>query len=303
MTREDGVILTDAELPGAWKDADYESGRNQLLTLRLTKGKIGGGLVAAAGGTLSVHAGSIDVAAWLVFVGFLLALTCEILSWTTKSEQIWYEGRAVAESVKTLAWRYTVCADPFVPEMDEKESMELLRKRILSVTREVSDKIAFDSSGAVVSDKMAAIRRSSFTNRRKAYINGRTLNQKEWYARKARSNRRQASIWRSVLIVVELLAIILAFGRIAGGWAIDFAGLLAAAIAAGTAWVAVKQFSSLASAYSLAANELGIQGSRLNMVGEDDWPMVAADAEEAISREHTTWLASRTGRLPNWTME
>lgn len=262
-----------------------------------------GGLLAAAGGTLSWHVGRVDVAAWLILVGFLSALFCEIVSATTKSEQIWYEGRAVAESVKTLAWRYSVCADPFPQSMSDREAEELLRSRILSVTDELSARIVFNNSNAVITDKMIALRKSRFSERRDAYINGRTTDQRNWYANKAEFNRLRAQIWRITLVTFEALALALACSRIVGGWTIDFAGLLAAIIAASTAWVAVKQFSSLTSAYSLAANELGIQESRLNSVGEDDWPLVAADAEEAISREHTTWLASRTGKLPNWTTE
>jgi len=34
------------------------------------------------------------------------------------------------------------------------------------------------------------------------------------------------------------------------------------------------------------------------MVEKADWSLQAADAEEALSREHTLWLASRTGRAP-----
>ena len=75
-------------------------------------------------------------------------------------------------------------------------------------------------------------------------------------------------------------------------------GILAAFIAAGTAWVAVKQFSPLASAYSVATKELAVQASKLEMVAEPEWSLFVADAEEAISREHTTWLASRTGKFP-----
>ncbi|MFH0415717.1 NUDIX domain-containing protein [Corynebacterium sp. L4756] len=54
--------------------------------------------------------------------------------------------------------------------------------------------------------------------------------------------------------------------------------------------------SSAQAATREATKELGVQASRLETVAEVDWPLVAADAEEAISREHTTWLASRTGR-------
>ncbi|WP_460702728.1 SLATT domain-containing protein [Luteococcus sediminum] len=102
----------------------------------------------------------------------------------------------------------------------------------------------------------------------------------------------------SGLVSAEVIALVLAALRVFGGWDVDLAGLMAAIIAAGGAWVAVKQFSPLAAAYSMAAMELTIQADKLRTIPEHDWPLVAADAEEAISREHTMWLASRTGKRP-----
>jgi hypothetical protein len=100
------------------------------------------------------------------------------------------------------------------------------------------------------------------------------------------------------LIAAEISALILAALRVFGGWDVDLAGFMGALIAAGSAWIAVKQYSTLGSAYSVAAKELAIQADKLRTVSEDEWPLVAADAEEAISREHTMWLASRTGKRP-----
>lgn len=293
------MTLTDADLPGAWKNADDESKHGQQLTLWLTKGKLGGGLIAAAGGAISWRIDRVDVAAWVILIGFLSALICEVVSWVTHSEQTWYEGRAVAESIKTLAWRYAVCADPFPASMTDSDADTLLRERISTVTSEISEKIVFDAN-SVVTHNMNILRNSPFEDRRDAYINGRTVDQKNWYAKKARLNRRCTIFWRSTLIIFDALVFGLACSRLSGGWTIDFAGLLGALIAAGTAWVSVKQFSPLASAYAVATKELGIQESKLRMVNEKDWTLVAADAEEAISREHTTWLASRIGRLPSW---
>lgn len=293
------MILTDADLPGAWKNADDESRYAQQLTLWLTKGRLGGGLVAAAGGAISWRIDRVDVAAWTILIGVLSALICEVVSWVTHSEQAWYEGRAVAESVKTLAWRYAVCADPFPVSMTDSDAKTLLRERISTVTSEVSERIVFDAN-SVVTHNMNILRAAPFEDRRDTYINGRTVDQKNWYAKKARLNRGCTIFWRSTLIIFDALVFGLACSRLSGGWTIDFAGLLGALIAAGTAWVSVKQFSPLASAYAVATKELGIQESKLRMVNEKDWALVAADAEEAISREHTTWLASRTGRLPNW---
>lgn len=290
------MALNDAGLPGVWKNADEESGRGQLWTLRLTWMKVGAGVVAAFGGVLSWSIGKIDVAAWLVLIGFLVALVSELASWATQPERRWYEGRAVAESAKTLAWRYSIGADPFPIEMSRSEAEQKFRERMSAVADQVADRVVFDAEQTVVTSSMESLRASSFEERRAAYVEHRTRDQQRWYAEKARANRSYATAWRVTLIVAEVIAVVLATGRVFGGWTVDLAGLLAAVIAAGTAWVAVKQFSPLASAYSVATKELGVQASRLETVAEVDWPLVAADAEEAISREHTTWLASRTGR-------
>jgi integral membrane protein len=295
------MILTDADLPGVWRNADDESKRGQLLTLWLTGVKIGGGLTSAVGSIFSWHLGHLNLSAWVILIGFIVAFICEVFTLGLKPERIWYEGRAVAESVKTLAWRYAVCADPFPKRMPRSEAEPKFRQRISSITDQMSDKIIFDNSDSVISDTMSALRKLSFKERRDAYVQGRTLEQREWYSKKARANQQRATASWTLLTIVEIVAIILAVGRIFGRWNFDFAGLLAATISAGTAWVAVKQYSSLASAYSVATKELGIQASKLETVNEADWAVVAADAEEAISREHTTWLASRTGRFPSWT--
>ncbi|GAB2561235.1 hypothetical protein GCM10027033_17610 [Leucobacter ruminantium] len=163
------------------------------------------------------------------------------------------------------------------------------------MTNELSDRVAFGGENLVVTQAMNQLRIQPFTTRRTSYIEGRTKDQQEWYAKKSQFNRNRSYTWRVILILTEILAVTLALGRLIGDWPVDLAGLLGAAIAAGAAWVAVKQYSPLASAYSVAAKELAIQADKLRGVDESSWSMVVADAEEAISREHTTWLASRTG--------
>lgn len=289
------MSLTDFDLPGVWKNADEESRRGQLWTLRLTWLKVGAGGVAALGGALSWTVGRVDIAAWVVLVGFLVALGSELASWATQPERLWYEGRAVAESAKTLAWRYAIGADPFPVEMLRPEAEANFRDRMSAVADQVADRVVFDAEQSVLTPAMDALRSKPFGERRDAYLECRTREQQRWYAMKAHFNRRRATGWRVVLIMAEVIAVVLAAGQVFGGWPIDLAGLLAALIAAGTAWVAVKQFSPLASAYAVAAKELGVQASKMSSVAEADWQFVAADSEEAISREHTTWLASRTG--------
>ncbi|WP_087008712.1 DUF4231 domain-containing protein [Gulosibacter sp. 10] len=289
------LTLTDSDLPDVWRVADTESGKGQRLALRLTIAKAGGGVLAALGGAISIGEVGLAVGAWIILVGFVAALASEVVSWIFQPERAWYDGRAVAESVKTLSWRYSICAEPFLPTLAEPEATDLLRRRVDSVTAELSEQIEFTGDNPVVTPGMNRLREQPFVLRRDAYIEGRTKEQQSWYAWKAKFNRNQSRTWRVLLIFTEIAAVALALAKIVGGWPVDYAGLLGAAIAAGAAWVAVKQFSPLASAYSVASKELAIQADKLRTVEEEDWALVAADAEEAISREHTTWLASRTG--------
>lgn len=292
--------LSDADLPGAWRDADLASRRGQAHMLQLTAAKIGGSLLSAVAGVCSWHIGRVDIAAWLILAGFVVAIFCELTTLKFNPERTWYEGRAVAESVKTLSWRYAVCADPFPQDMNRSAAEREFRRRLSSIIKEMSDQIIFEHTDSVITAGMSKLRTLSFPERRDAYIQGRTRDQQKWYCKKARTNQRRATVSWAILSLVESTAIIVAVGRILGLWSIDLAGLLAALISAGTAWTAVKQFSPLAAAYSVATKELGLQASRLASVNEDDWAVVAADAEEAISREHTTWLASRVGCTSDW---
>lgn len=295
MIRGSGA-LSDADLPGAWRDADTTSMRGQQFALSLTIAKVGGGVIAAMSAVFLLSPEAATIAQWGVLVGFALALFSELAAWIFQPERDWYEGRAVAESSKTLAWRYAVGADPFPVSMPEAAAKELYRERIADVVDQVYDRVIFESSHATVTPRMDQIRQLSFQERKNIYVEGRTVEQKRWYAHKARLNRRTGKLWTLLLVLAETAAVALAVGQLVGAWAIDLAGLLAAIIGAGATWVAVKQFSPLASAYAVATRELSLQEAKLLEAHEGQWALVAADAEEAISREHTTWVASRTGR-------
>lgn len=288
--------LTDADLPGFWRDADEASRSGQEWTLRYERLRLGGSILAALGAVFPLSAGHLDLAALVILLGFMVALIAELAAWVHRPAERWYDGRALAESAKTLAWRYAVGADPFPASL--AEAPELLRERFAKIAEEASERITITTPGPLVTPGMQALRESAFDERRQAYVKGRTEDQQEWYATKAEANRKRATGWRVALVSAEVVALVFASLRVFGGWGVDLAGLMAALITAGAAWVAVKQFSPLASAYSMAAMELAIQADKLKSIPENDWPLVAADAEEAISREHTMWLASRTGKRP-----
>ena len=45
----------------------------------------------------------------LFFISGLITVVIQLL----KKEKDWYAGRALAESVKTLSWRFIMCAEPY----------------------------------------------------------------------------------------------------------------------------------------------------------------------------------------------
>jgi len=71
--------------------------------------------------------------------------------------------------------------------------------------------------------------------------------------------------------------------------------LASALVGAGAAWVQTKQHQNLASAYEVASQELAVIGAHGDWASEEPaWAHFVDQAEEAISREHTTWRASHT---------
>lgn len=286
--------LSESALPPFFKSADNASGAAQKAVLLSNRVRLIGGVGAAVGGAFSLFVGRVDLWALVALLGFIAALGAEIYITVGRPERQWYQARAAAESVKTLSWRYSVGADPFFMSLAQSDAENLFRTRVSQVARQVAISVPIPNTDASSSTiEMRALRASSIEIRRAAYLTERTQAQRDWYTKKADDNRRAAIWWRTFLLTAESLAVGLAFGRIFAGWTFDLAGILAAGIGAGAAWLALKQHTTLRAAYALTAAELEKQSASLRAASDEDWPDSVADAEEAISREHTMWLASR----------
>jgi hypothetical protein len=79
---------------------------------------------------------------------------------------------------------------------------------------------------------------------------------------------------------------------------LEFLGLAATLLVTVFALLRLNQYETLARAYHITAIELHtISQSLASVETEDEWSRFVADAEEAISREHTLWLASYSTAL------
>lgn len=281
------------KLPGIHDAASEASGRGQTTYVRLSALRLISLLGATLAAALGIAIGSFDFSGLVLLVAFVAAALAELALIRFQPERDWYAGRAVAESTKTLAWRFAVQGEPFGPSVTEREAEVLLRTRVTEVLQRGKDRINVGPGDAVLTDSMLELRRAPFPVRRDAYLAHRTEEQRNWYSSNARKNETRATVWRYALLLGELLAIVAAAVSLGRDEPFDFAGIVAAFVAGGAAWLAIKQHSQLTSAYRVAAGELAVQADILRGVTAEDWPQAVADAEEAISREHTMWLATR----------
>jgi SMODS and SLOG-associating 2TM effector domain 3/SMODS and SLOG-associating 2TM effector domain 1 len=284
-----------ADFPALYRSADRESERAQRSYLRSLRVRLVALVVAAFGGALTVTTpGGFQIGGGLAFLAFACALGAELFLATTSPLTTWYEGRAAAESAKTLAWRYMVRAEPFdvdAPDIDKQflaQTYSLLQD-LRSISLGTGEPDAHQ-----ISDKMRQVRALGFDERRKVYLADRIADQQRWYSEKARWNDRQARVWALVSIVLQIAGLIGGALKAFGWINFDLLGFLAAAAGSVMAWFEAKQHRNLATAYGIASQELASIASELpTMNSEERWAAFVSQAEEAISREHTLWRASR----------
>ena len=150
----------------------------------------------------------------------LFLVTSGILIWlqVQKPEDIWYNGRAVAELVKTRTWRWIMKAEPYDKDVSEDQAkIEFLNdlNAILYQNTSLSHFLEWTPDlGEAISDKMVSIRGTSWSKRLETYIEDRIDNQSHWYSKKAHLNQHLAKRWFIVSIILHSSAILLLLYRI-----------------------------------------------------------------------------------------
>jgi hypothetical protein len=299
MVRQPGLVL---ELPAIFHAADASSLDGQRRFLRATKVRLVALTVAAGAGGVSWTLRGPDYAAVLAAVAFVAALAAEVFILQTQPDRIWYEGRAAAESAKTLAWRYAVGGEPFgLASVTGADADRLFIERVNDVLRDL-DELDLSSTldeGQQITQSMRDLRGEPFDARKVAYEDHRIAYQQAWYAAKARWNAARARRWSAAMVTVEALggigAIMKATGTLPGAALV--LGVFGAAGAAVAAWLQTRQHQALANAYSVAVNELAsIRALIPWQQTEKSWAAFVRDAERAVSREHSLWRSSRRVR-------
>lgn len=285
--------MKESDFPGIYQAADTLSGNAQAhfftaLVLNLLS------LVLAA--VVSV----VNYPHWVsaVVQALLLAgaMASSVYLALVRPERLWYSGRAVAESIKTLVWRYVSRAEPFHEADDVSKTLLLEKlKQVVKQNKAISDKLITHLKEKQISDMMVQLRSGSFDERRNTYIQHRINDQLAWYEKKATFNKRASSRFFATLVLVNAIALLCALIKIANVQYQYFPTDILIAIAASLlTWMQAKRFSELSASYALTANEIGIVREQADdLVSDGALSSFVGDSENAFSREHTQWVARK----------
>jgi hypothetical protein len=286
--------MTEADFPALYRSADELSSKAQRQFFFALRGQLILLVVAASLSVFNVPHWSVAVAQALVL---LAALASSIFLFAKRPDRQWYAARAVAESIKTITWRFVSQAEPF--ESDDHITMSQAfgqkLRAIVDQNREVAQFFTEHLAGQQITERMAAMRASSLDQRKAVYAGTRVQEQLAWYAKKAATNRAASERFFLLLIAVNGIAVLCAMLRIqfpcAPYWPTDIFVAIAGAL---LTWIQAKKFGELAASYALAAHEIGLIAHQAVLPATPRaFSLFVSDAENAFSREHTQWVARK----------
>jgi len=235
----------------------------------------------------------------LALISLILSIFLKLIIKIGKWDKKWFDTRAVAESVKTVTWRYIMGVEPY----ENSISAEVLDRKFVNKLDEIlkSASKAFGSlaknigSRQQISNRMREIRQMNIEDRKTIYLKQRIKDQKDWYSKKAKYNSDKETMWFWVTIIVELLAILTSiyiFNTLNNTF--NPIGIFTTLIVVFTAWNQTKKHGDLSQSYAIAAQELiSIESLAVYIKNEEKLSDYVRDTENAISREHTMWCAKR----------
>jgi len=289
------VTLKDDQLSAVYVSSDAVSGRGQKRTALAVKTELAGLIVAGVAGITSIRvgAGQFDILAAVSALAFAVALISTAVRASKKPEGDWYAGRAAAESVRTMAWRFATGGNPFPLATPDIDAPTLFLSRLAQILRALPD----TDMGSVpleaheITKEMKDVRAAHVETRKEVYRRDRIEDQLRWYQKRAGTHRKSARRWLTVTIAASALGFVAAGLKFFNVIDFDMLGVFGSIASAAIAWNQLNQHRTMVSAYTVTARELSIIRDRIDGIPEAEWPQFVSDSEDAISREHTLWLA------------
>ena len=177
-------MATEPQFAGIFTMADQASIDGQRRQMRMLRFELGTVLAGAFLGAIDDRTSRIIAA-----VAFVLAIVMRASRATSNPIADWHQGRAAAESVKTLCWRYAVCANPFGREIDDAEVDREFVQRLDDIMADLSGLHVMPPSEMAdeqITAWMRETRSLPVNERQDVYKVQRIDDQRHWYTAKAR---------------------------------------------------------------------------------------------------------------------
>ncbi|MGD0588336.1 MAG: DUF4231 domain-containing protein [Thermoplasmata archaeon] len=236
---------------------------------------------------------------WAVAGLFAIGVLLTYFGSSRQLEQKWFSMRAIRESLKSLTWRFALRVGEF--SGDDTAALKTFLERTQGIVGTFSsyrpphtDSTALDDTAAL--SELTRIRNLPWNVVRDLYVKDRLARQIDWYSQKATDNERHANLLEYVILGLGILGFVVgivfvALGLVAG---LPVFALLATLIAAILAWGQARRYSGLVGPYRNAESELRRIATELQLTATaESFRSLIEEAERAISREHSMWLAQR----------
>lgn len=289
------IHISSSELPGLYQSANQASLDSQKNYFNGLKWYL---ILLISAAFISYARPNDVLGAFLSASLFLITLSILIFLRVKRPDEIWYNGRAVAESVKTRSWRWIMKAEPY----EDCENIEIVSrqfindlKAILNQNRTLSHTLqATNAINDPISVTMKTVRALSTSERLNVYVKQRIENQAKWYSMKSQFNKRRAQQWFWVSVFLHASAILLLLYKIKDPSFSLPTEAIATAAGAALTWLQAKKHNELSSAYALTAHEIVlIKGEAISVTTDNQLSEFVINSEAAFSREHTQWTARR----------
>ncbi|MGH2501228.1 MAG: DUF4231 domain-containing protein [Ktedonobacterales bacterium] len=243
-----------------------------------------------------------DVASYfLPAVVMLVAVIMLALRVWRRYDRRWRSQRAIAESTKELAWRFSMCAlqadieasapltDVQAIEAFSKELREYIKQSLPLHLKPPKPNVP------EITQPMRDLRAASIAVQSDAYLNDRLKNQAKWYSNKSGVYQ----TWTTRLQIARFVAYGLGGVLILyHGFDINGLGIMTTIAGAFATWLAGNHYDDLSQSYSGMASQLSLFDAEANAIlqsgsagvaGPNVWPHLVNKVETLMNGEHESW--------------
>jgi len=187
----------------------------------------------------------------------------------------------------------------FEQKLSGKEAGKIFKERLEQLKNEFKGLIGSMDANLLclllISEEMEKTRLLSKEERKAYYIKHRISSQKNWYSTKAQYNKKKHNLWFWIILASQASAVIcVGILLIFPGTNLNLVALFTTISSASISWLQLKRHQELKQAYTTAAQELHfIESDSVDIKTEEELSKFVLDSENAISREHTLWLAQK----------